>query len=186
MPFVNPSRTSAGAHIDPFVLPPPTPQLPPAFFSSVSSQVSSLDCFAGGSTTTAATLDALDDLSISRIRGGGASKLEQTVALDALDTLDSLDTLDTLDTLDDLDSLDDFSDMTSSAAAAENDSRAKPDAMKKSLNHLLDELDTLETVADPAGVSAVERLHSLDALDSFPAVEGVVAMIFAFSRGKNP
>lgn len=172
MPFLNPSKMSTGAHIDPFVLPPPTPQLPPAFFSSVSSQVSSLDHFAGGSTTTTVTLDALDDLSISGIRGG-ASKLEKTVALDSLDTLD---------TLDDLDSLDDFSDMTSSAAAgvaagvaaADNESKAKPDMMKKSLNHLFDELDTLEAVAEPTGGGAVDCLDSIDALDSFPTVEGVV------------
>lgn len=176
--FSVPSGTSTCAHIVPSVLPPPTPQLPPAFFSSAASQLNSLDFFSSCSTTTA-TLDVLDDLSSSEIRGGaGATNLGQTsVALDALDGLDSLD---------------DFSDTTPIAAVAtENESKSELDALEKSLD-LLDELHPLERVADSGGlrgeapspgVKLVDQLDSIDVLDSFPSVEGGVAPLPAGSIG---
>ncbi|XP_044038473.1 zinc finger CCCH domain-containing protein 7B-like isoform X2 [Siniperca chuatsi] len=177
--FPVPSTSSTCTHTVPFVLPAPTPQLPPAFFSSTVSQLNSLDSFLGGGrSTTTATLDALDDLSTSGIGGAGAPNLELTsVALDDLDGLDSLD---------------DFLDTTPSAAAAENDSKVELDAGEKSLDDLLDELDPLETVSDPGGqsgdvpklgVKAVDLADSLDALDLFPSDKGVGAVFPAISFG---
>ncbi|XP_041812096.1 zinc finger CCCH domain-containing protein 7B-like [Chelmon rostratus] len=175
-----PSRTSTCTHTVPFVLPPPTPQLPPAFFSSVVSQLNSLDSFSGGGLgTTAATLDALDDLRTSGIGGGGGvPNLGLTsTALDALDGLDSLD---------------DFSDPIPNAAAAKSESQTELGAGEKSLDDLLDELDPLDAVSKPAGlrgdvpklgVKAVDQLDSLDVLDSFPSEEGGVAALPAVSIG---
>ncbi|XP_008298166.1 zinc finger CCCH domain-containing protein 7B isoform X2 [Stegastes partitus] len=145
-------------------LPAPTPQLPPAFFSSAVSQLNALDSFSGsGHGTSITTLDILDDLLTS---GGGA---EASAAQDALLGLDSLDCLD------------DFLDMTPSAVAAEevSEPQTELDAGEKSLDELLDELDPLQTVCHQNGhggemsIRAMEQLESLDALDSFPPVEGV-------------
>ncbi|XP_071330413.1 zinc finger CCCH domain-containing protein 7B-like [Trachinotus anak] len=179
--FSVPSRTSTCAHTVPPVLPAPTPQLPPAFFTSAVSQLNSLDSFSGGEhSTRTAALDSLDDLLTSQNLdaldnfpgvGGGAGTTNLRLTSAALDTLDGLD------------SLDDFLDTTPSAAATEevNESKTELDTGEKSLDDLLDELDTLETVSDPGGqcgdvpmtgVKAVDQLDSLDALDSFPSVEG--------------
>ncbi|TKS91594.1 Zinc finger CCCH domain-containing protein 7B [Collichthys lucidus] len=172
--FSLPSRIPPGAHTIPSVLPAPTPQLPPAFFSPAVSQLNSLDSFSGcGQSATIATLDALDELSTSAI-GGGALSLGLTST--------------TLDALDGLDSLDDFSDTTTSAAV-ENVHKAELGAGEKSLDDLLDELDAVEPVSDPGGLSdvlkhsvkAVDQLDSLDALDPFPLVEGVAAALPAIS-----
>lgn len=173
--FSIPSRTPTCEHTVPLVLPPPTPQLPPAFFSSAVSQLNSLDSFSGGGHGTA-TLDALDDLLTSEVGvGAGAPNLALTSGvLDALDGLDSLDCLD------------DFLDTTPSAAAAGNESTTELDAGGKSLDDLLDELDPLEAICDPGGqsgevpevgVKSVNLLDSLDDLDSFPSVEGVGAAL---------
>lgn len=150
--FSVPNRTSPCTQIVPSVLPPPTPRLPPAFFSSAVSQLDSLDFFSGSSTTSV-TLDALDNLSPSE--SGCTSNLTPVV-------LDSLD------------------DLLDKAAAAQN--RTEVDAGEKSLGWLdeLDRLNAvtdlggLSAVAPKPGVKAVEQLVSLDTLDSFPAVEDVV------------
>ncbi|XP_070703241.1 zinc finger CCCH domain-containing protein 7B-like [Pempheris klunzingeri] len=177
--FSVPSRSSTSTHTAPSVLPAPTPQLPPAFFSSTVSQLNSLDRFSGsGRCSTAVKLDALDDLSTAGTGGGaGAKNLGLTsVALDALDGLDSLD---------------DLSDTTPSAAA-EKKSKTELGAGEKSLDDLLDELHPLETVPDAGGqkgdvpkvgVKTVDQLDSLDALDSFSTVEGVQAALPAVSIG---
>ncbi|XP_029294224.1 zinc finger CCCH domain-containing protein 7B-like isoform X2 [Cottoperca gobio] len=158
--FSVPCRTSTCENTLPFVLPAPTPQLPLAFFSSDISQLNSLDSFSGVTRhTTAATLDALDDLFATGIRFGAP-----------------------LNVLDGLDSLDDFLDTTPSATAG-NESKTELEAGEKSLDDLLDELDPLETVSDPGGPSAAEPLDSLDALDLFPSVEGAVAALPAVSFG---
>ncbi|XP_070838208.1 zinc finger CCCH domain-containing protein 7B-like [Chaetodon trifascialis] len=161
--FSAPSRTSTCTHSAPSVLPPPTPQLPPAFFSSAVSQLNSLDSFSAGCHgTTTATLNALDDLSTSGTPNLGPTSM----ALDALD---------------DLDCLDDFSDLTPNAAAAVSESKTELDAGEKSLDDLLDELDPLD-VSKP-GVRAVEQLDSLDVLDSFTSEEGTVAATPVVSIG---
>ncbi|XP_031726766.1 zinc finger CCCH domain-containing protein 7B-like isoform X4 [Anarrhichthys ocellatus] len=172
-------RSSTRDRTVPSVLPAPTPQLPPAFFSSAVSQLNSLDFFSGvGCCTTAGTLDALDDLLTSGL-GGGAGATNLALAFEALDVLDGLDCLD------------DFLDTTPSAAGSK--SQTELDAGEKSLDDLLDELDPLETVSDPGGqsgvlkigVKAVDALDSLDALDSFPSAEGVVAALPAISMGRT-
>ncbi|XP_045929095.1 zinc finger CCCH domain-containing protein 7B-like isoform X1 [Micropterus dolomieu] len=174
-----PNKTSTSPCTVPFILPAPTPQLPPAFFSSAVSPLNTLDSFSGGGcSTTPATLDALDDLSPSGIGGTDALNLGVTsVALDELDALDSLD---------------DFLETTPGAAAAVTESKIELDVGNKSLDDLLDELDPLETVSDPGGQSgvvpklglkAVDQVKSLDALDSFPSVEGVGAALPAISFG---
>ncbi|XP_059204407.1 zinc finger CCCH domain-containing protein 7B-like [Centropristis striata] len=178
--FSVPSRTPTSQHTAPPVLPAPTPQLPPAFFSSAVSQLNSLDSFSGVvCSTTPATLDALDDLLTSRV-GSGAEAPDLVLTSAGLDTLDGLD------------SLDDFLDTTPSAAAALNESKGELGAGEKSLDELLDELDPLDHISDPGGqsdeatktgVKAAEPLDSLDVLDSFPSVDGVVPALPAFSIG---
>ncbi|XP_036945103.1 zinc finger CCCH domain-containing protein 7B-like isoform X2 [Acanthopagrus latus] len=176
--FAVPSRTPTSTHSVPSVLPPPTPQLPPAFFSSAVNQLNSLDSFSGGGLSTSTlTLDTLDDLPGIGGDAGVPYVGPPSVALDTLDGLDSLD---------------DFLDTTPSTAAALNDSKAELEAGEKSLDDLLDELSPLETVPDPGGLScdvpklcvkAVDQLDSLDALDSFPSVDGVVAALPTVSIG---
>lgn len=164
---------ATGTHIIPAVLPPPTPQLPPAFFSSNVSQLNSLDIFSSCGSTSA-TLDVLDDLSSSEISGGAdTSSLGHSVVLDALDGLDSLD---------------DFTDTT--PVAAKNESKSKLEAGGK--YDLLDRLHPLEYAADPGGLSGeaptpgvkrMDQLDSIDVLDSFPSVEGSMAPLKAGSIG---
>nr|XP_020443495.1 zinc finger CCCH domain-containing protein 7B-like isoform X2 [Monopterus albus] len=186
--FSVPSRTSICTHTGPSVLPAPTPQLPPAFFSSAVSQLNSLDSFSGGGpSTTAATLDTLDNL----------------VTLQGLDGLDdffpgtggSAGVPDSeLDALDGLDSLDNFLDTIPSAAVTErvDESLTELDTEEKSLDELLDELDPLENVSDlgdciadvlKSGVKGVDQLGSLDALDSFPSVQSVGEPLAGVSVG---
>jgi len=172
--FSIPSRTSTSTHTVPSVLPAPTPQLPPAFFSSTITQLNSLDSFSsGGRSASAAKLDILDDLSGT---GGGTdgSILAQTsMPLDALDGLDSLDTLDAV-----LDAM-----PTAVATEKVNEPTTELDVGEKSLDELLD-------VSDPIGqnggvpkisIKATEKLDCLDALDSFPAEEGVDVALPAVS-----
>ncbi|XP_034394534.1 zinc finger CCCH-type containing 7Ba isoform X2 [Cyclopterus lumpus] len=173
--FSIPHRTSTCDRTVPSVLPAPTPQLPPAFFSSAVSQLNSLDSFSGGGcSSTTGTLNALDDLWASGI-GGGAGATNLALTSESLDGLDSLD---------------DFLDMNPSAAGSK--ANTEVDAGEKSLDDLLDELDPLETVSDPGsqscevpktGVKALVVLDSLDALDSFPSMEGVVDALPAISMG---
>lgn len=174
-------------------LPAPTPQLPPAFFSSSVSQLNSLDSFLGvGHSTT--TLDTLDDLLTSQ--GLDALGNFSSGISGGAGALDSGVTSVTMDALDDLDFLDDFLDTTPSAAATDevNESKTKLDTGKKSLDDLLDELDPLETVSDlvglsgdvlTTGVKAVDQLDSLDALDSFTSVEHVGAALPTVSIGRT-
>ncbi|XP_056263290.1 zinc finger CCCH domain-containing protein 7B-like isoform X2 [Pseudoliparis swirei] len=157
-------RTSTCDRAVPSALPAPTPQLPPAFFSSAVSQLNSLDSFSGGGTTTG-TLNALDDLWTAGI-GGGAGATNLALTSESLDGLDSLD---------------DFLDTTQTQANAD------VDAGGKSLDDLLDELDPLEAVSHPGGQGGdgpqTGVLDSLDALDSFPSVEAVAAALPAVSFG---
>uniref|UniRef100_A0A3Q4G8S2 Zinc finger CCCH-type containing 7B n=1 Tax=Neolamprologus brichardi TaxID=32507 RepID=A0A3Q4G8S2_NEOBR len=91
---VSTDGTSTCTQRGPSVLPAPTPQLPPAFFSSAVNQLNSLDSFSGsGLGTSAATLDILDDLSTSE-KGGVADASNLLLTPTKLDGLDSLDSLD--------------------------------------------------------------------------------------------
>ncbi|XP_051243450.1 zinc finger CCCH-type containing 7Ba isoform X2 [Dicentrarchus labrax] len=146
--FSVPSKKSTCTRTVPSVLPAPTPQLPPAFFSSTVSQLNSLDSFSGGGhSTTTVTLDALDDLSTSGIGGGAPNLARTSVALDAQDGLDSLD---------------DFLDTNPSDAATENESKTELDTGEKSLgmtsvNQLdsLDALDRFPSVKDAAALPPI-------------------------------
>uniref|UniRef100_UPI0037E75EB9 zinc finger CCCH domain-containing protein 7B-like isoform X2 n=1 Tax=Semicossyphus pulcher TaxID=241346 RepID=UPI0037E75EB9 len=155
-------------HTVPYVLPAPTPRLPPAFFSSTASQIQSLDPFSGGACCIdISTLDALNNLPTSGLAAcAGASNVEPTPAV--------------LDSLDGLDSLDDILDL-----AAEHESTAAREGGEQSL-------DPSEILPDPggrrvdvpkAGLRAVDQLESLDALDMFPSVDGVVSALPAVSIG---
>uniref|UniRef100_A0A096MCJ4 Zinc finger CCCH-type containing 7B n=1 Tax=Poecilia formosa TaxID=48698 RepID=A0A096MCJ4_POEFO len=105
LPFSDPGHAATST---PF-LPAPSPQLPPAFFSSSISQLNSLDLFTNGDHgTTAAALDILDDL----YTAGNGSEADAS-------------TLDNLDGLDSLDILDDILHLTPNAAAAE-EPKTKP------------------------------------------------------------
>uniref|UniRef100_A0A3Q1EYM7 Zinc finger CCCH-type containing 7Ba n=1 Tax=Acanthochromis polyacanthus TaxID=80966 RepID=A0A3Q1EYM7_9TELE len=172
--FSLPSQASTNNHAVSSDLPAPTPQLPPAFFSSAINQLNSLDSFSDGAHgTSVATLDFLDDLSTSAT-GSGAVVSNLVLTSPAQEVLHGLDSLD---------SLDDFLDVMPSAAAAEdvNKSQTELDAVEKSLDELLDELDPLRAVCHQngltvevpkIGVNSTEQLESLDALDPFPSVEG--------------
>ncbi|XP_017272166.1 zinc finger CCCH domain-containing protein 7B isoform X1 [Kryptolebias marmoratus] len=166
-------------HTLPPVLPAPTPQLPPAFFSSALSQLNSLDSFSAGDSSGAASpaLNVLDDLSTS---GNGAGA-------DALNITQNSSTMDYLNRLDSLDSLDDFLDETPSAAAAAaeeiNQPQTELNAGGQSLD-LLDEVDVIGAVSPTNGQSgdvpkantkATKQLDSLDSLDLFSTVEDVGA-----------
>lgn len=169
-------------HSTPSVLPAPTPQLPPAFFSSTLSQLDSLDSFSTGNNgTTSPTLNMLDDLYTS---GGEASA-------DALNIKQDSSTVDPLDGLDSLDTLDDILDNTPSAAATAEIIQPKADlnAGGASLD-LLDEIDMIEAVSDLNGQSSdfvkvdnkgTKQLNSLDCLDSFSTAEDVGATLAAVS-----
>lgn len=171
--FSVPSQASTNNHAVSSDLPAPTPQLPPAFFSSAISQLNSLDSFPGSAQgTSVATLDFLDDLSTS---GTGSGAVASSLGL----TSPSQEVLHGLDSLD---CLDDFLDVMPSAAESQNESQTELDAGEKSLDELLDELDPPQAVCHQngftgeipkIGVRSMEQLESLDALDSFPSVEGV-------------
>ncbi|XP_015243384.1 PREDICTED: zinc finger CCCH domain-containing protein 7B-like [Cyprinodon variegatus] len=164
---------SGNAPSPPSFLPAPTPQLPPAFFSSSGSQLNSLDSFTNGDhAPAAAALDILDDL---QTPGNG----DGTVASDAslnVTTLDNVDGLDSLDTLDDL------LDMMPNAVAAKE---AKTER-EKTPENLMSEVDALgphikaqNGDLPKTGAIAKKQVGSLDALDSFPTEEDVQA---AFQR----
>ncbi|XP_034566449.1 zinc finger CCCH domain-containing protein 7B-like [Notolabrus celidotus] len=154
-------RTSSRSHSVPSVLPAPTPQLPPAFFNSPVSQLSSLDSFSGGGCSiSTSTLDALDDLSAF---GGavGPAVLNMAPLSGALDPLDGLDSLDDL-----LDG--------SQSSAAEDESTG--DHSRDDL----DELDHPKTVSGPGPgpsvLKVMEMKERLDALDRFPSVSTLPAV----------
>ncbi|XP_010787205.1 uncharacterized protein [Notothenia coriiceps] len=151
----------------PFILPPPTPQLPPAFFSSSVSELNSLDSFCGVISTNTGALDALDALDHPDLTFGISISPELPLPSAALDGLDDLDCLDDL-----LDNV-----------AAGNESICKVEAGEKSLDDLLDELDPPESVCVSGGQRAVEDLDSLDVLDSFPSGEGVTPIFPPVSFG---
>lgn len=147
-------------------LPAPTPQLPPAFFSSSISRLNSLDSFTNGNHgTTAAALDILDDL----YTAGNGCRADAS-------------TLDNLDGLDSLDVLDDILDSTLNGAAAAKEPKTELGEGRKTLDEVWNETDTAGSVADinpqnghdpKVAANATKQLDSLDALDSFPAVERV-------------
>ncbi|XP_007574400.1 zinc finger CCCH domain-containing protein 7B-like [Poecilia formosa] len=161
LPFSDPGHAATST---PF-LPAPSPQLPPAFFSSSISQLNSLDLFTNGDHgTTAAALDILDDL----YTAGNGSEADAS-------------TLDNLDGLDSLDILDDILHLTPNAAAAE-EPKTKPGEGRKTLDRVWNEVVAAGSVADAkpqnghvpkVAANATKQLDSLDALDSFPAVERV-------------
>ncbi|XP_073349800.1 zinc finger CCCH domain-containing protein 7B-like isoform X2 [Pagrus major] len=159
--FSVPSRTPTSTHTVPSILPPPTPQLPPAFFSSAVNQLNSLDSFSGGGlSTTTSTLDTLDDLSGI---GGGIGPPNVGPTSLALDTLDGLN---------------------GSKAELEAGEKSLDDLLDE-----LNPLETVPDPGDLSCdvpklcVKAVDQLESLDALDSFPSVDGVVAALAAVSIG---
>ncbi|XP_033998686.1 zinc finger CCCH domain-containing protein 7B-like [Trematomus bernacchii] len=164
--FPAPRRTPTSEQTLSFILPAPTPQLPPAFFSSSVSELNSLDSFCGVISTNTGALDALDHLLTFGISISPELPLP-SVALDGLDDLDCLD--DLLDNV-----------------AAGNESICEVEAGEKSLDDLLDELDELDplkSVCVSGGQSAMEELDSLDALDLFPSDEGVKAIFPPVSFG---
>lgn len=170
------------------ILPAPTPQLPPAFFSSSLSQLNSLDSFTNGDTA-AATLDILDDLIASEdlpgdlytSGGDGGADASNTATLDSLDCLDSLDTLD------------DMLDSTPNAAAASSkEPKTELGVGEKPLDKLLNEVEPLgsgseikaQNVSVPKVAStASKRLDCLDSLDSFTAAEHVGPALAGVSVG---
>ncbi|KAK5856636.1 hypothetical protein PBY51_008219 [Eleginops maclovinus] len=125
--FPAPCRTTTSEQTLPFILPAPTPQLPPAFFSSSIRELNSLDSFCCVTGTSTGSLDALDDLLTSGISvaleppltfAGNESISEVEVGEKSLDDLlDELDPLDSVcvaggqssvEALDSLDALDSF------------------------------------------------------------------------------
>ena len=167
--FPAPRRTPTSEQTLSFILPAPTPQLPPAFFSSSVSELNSLDSFCGVISTNTGALDALD--AMDHLLTFGIS-ISPELPLPSV----------TLDGLDDLDCLDDLLDNV----AAGNESICEVEAGEKSLDDLLDELDELDplkSVCVSGGQSAMEELDSLDALDLFPSDEGVKAIFPPVSFG---
>uniref|UniRef100_A0A8C8DJL8 Zinc finger CCCH-type containing 7B n=1 Tax=Oryzias sinensis TaxID=183150 RepID=A0A8C8DJL8_9TELE len=152
--FSFPLRTSTSTHTLPPVLPAPTPQLPPAFFSSAISQLNSLDSFTNDEASySAAALDILDDLGSS---SGDASSLLQTPkVLDALDCLDSLDNR-----------------LPHRAVVREEakEPTTELDADERDLDDLLDKLNTQETLFDPDGLNNTFRFACINYI---PPLSGV-------------
>ncbi|KAM4535426.1 zinc finger CCCH domain-containing protein 7B-like [Fundulus diaphanus] len=156
----------------PPALPAPTPQLPPAFFSSSISQLNCLDSFTNGDHgSAAAALDILDDLHSPGNEGGA----------DASNVLQPTTTLENLDALDSLDVLDDILDLTPNVDAAKEPKFELKEG-EKTVDKLLNEVDTLSHINSQNG-DAVKQLDSLDALDSFPSVENVAAALPGVSVG---
>uniref|UniRef100_A0A1A8FRE0 Zinc finger CCCH-type containing 7B n=3 Tax=Nothobranchius korthausae TaxID=1143690 RepID=A0A1A8FRE0_9TELE len=88
------NRMPTSSHTVPSILPAPTPQLPPAFFSSPISQLNCLDSFlTADSGPAATTLNVLDDLFTSgaETASDAPNFVSASMTLDALDSLDSLD-----------------------------------------------------------------------------------------------
>uniref|UniRef100_A0A3P9LYM5 Zinc finger CCCH-type containing 7B n=1 Tax=Oryzias latipes TaxID=8090 RepID=A0A3P9LYM5_ORYLA len=176
--FSFPFRTSTATHTLPPVLPAPTPQLPPAFFSSAISQLNSLDSFTNDEASySAAALDILDDLGSSS--GDASSLLRTPKVLDALDCLDSLDNR-----------------LPHRAVVREEakEPTTELDADERGLDDLLDKLNTQETLFDPDGLSGdvpkfsskvLEQLDPLDALDPFSASESIGAASAPVQRGSG-
>ncbi|KAK5616124.1 hypothetical protein CRENBAI_017132 [Crenichthys baileyi] len=163
-------------------LPAPTPQLPPAFFSSSISQLNSLDCFTNANhDSAAAALDILDDLYTSGDEGGAnaSNLLMPTTTRNDLDGLDSLDTLD------------DILDSTPNAVAAK-ETKTELKEGEKTLHELPNEVDTVGSVSHikaqngdvpKIATNSIKQLDSLDDLDSFPTVEDVKAALPGVSVG---
>ncbi|XP_077412906.1 zinc finger CCCH domain-containing protein 7B-like isoform X2 [Vanacampus margaritifer] len=149
-----PSREST------FVLPVPTPQFPPAFFSSPMSQFNSKNSLSLGGQNSLDTLDAPSSSqgqhSLDSLPGGVCSaSLKSTM----------------------LDSLDDLMVAAPHAVALEaTQSKADSEELDKSLDDLLDERKPVRLTCDPSAqvcpVSGLNQLDSLDSLDSFPAGKG--------------
>nr|XP_015800844.2 zinc finger CCCH domain-containing protein 7B isoform X1 [Nothobranchius furzeri]XP_054606701.1 zinc finger CCCH domain-containing protein 7B isoform X1 [Nothobranchius furzeri] len=173
------NRMPTSSHTVPPILPAPTPQLPPAFFSSPISQLNCLDSFlTADSGPAATTLNVLDDLFTS-----GAET--------ASDAPNFVSASMTLDALDSLDSFDDFLDVTPSAVAAK-EPETEQDLGVKPLD-LLDEVDSIRAVSDTndhggdvkVKMKATKRLDCLDSLDSFSTMEDNRAAAVSI-RGAGP
>lgn len=170
--FSAPDFMSPSPHSVPSALPDPTPQLPPAFFSSAGSLLNSVSSYlAGGSM--ASTFDTLDDVSSSAntcafdapssiLHGTVASKVSPPMPQNSLEDLDSLDDL-----------------LVSNTASVE-----APKAKSNSTKPIEQALEIQhESVTNGFNndtvINAAECLDSLDALDMFPSVENNVATVGA-------
>ncbi|CAL9693675.1 unnamed protein product [Knipowitschia caucasica] len=141
-------------------LPLPTPQLPPAFFSSAGSQLNLLDSFAG-SGSPVPTLDALDDvLTADNLCALDIAKTNVSGTANAI----------TQNSLCDLDLLDDL--LPSKTVAVVE----APIAKNGIANYIVEALEmpyNLNTngLNCEKGFKATDCLDSLDALDLFPSTE---------------
>lgn len=149
-----PTETSPSKHTVPSVLPAPTPQLPPAFFSSAGTLINSLDSFTG-LFSISSTLDALDDVSSSNLCALDLpSRITCGTAVPNVEPASIKE-----NTQGDLDSLDDL--LTSNTTASQEDPKAGMDtnlsfeeALKIAVD-CLDSLDVLETVG-ASGATGVD------------------------------
>ncbi|KAK7939402.1 hypothetical protein WMY93_002728 [Mugilogobius chulae] len=154
----------------PSVLPAPTPQLPPAFFSSSGSLLNCLDSFAS-SNGMASRLDALDDVSTSDnlcALNQPSSVLFGTTSSNAGPTV-------TQSSLDDLDSLDD---LLPSKTTVEKEALIENTDIKKCIEEAL-EMPKLaaNSVNGEKGLNTIDCLDSLDTLDTFPSTENGVTTL---------
>ncbi|XP_072299848.1 zinc finger CCCH domain-containing protein 7B-like [Eucyclogobius newberryi] len=169
--FTAPSLESTLKLQKPSVLPAPTPQLPPAFFTSTNSQLNCLDSIAG-SGSIVPTLDALDDVSTSDnlCAFDPASILFAGPASNAAPAM-------TQNSLDDLDPLDDLLPSKSNAEkiAITNNS------IEKYIKEVLKMPHKLATngFSHEKGLNTIDCHDSLDALDTFPSTETVTATLEA-------
>ncbi|XP_056143694.1 zinc finger CCCH domain-containing protein 7B-like [Lampris incognitus] len=176
------------------VLPAPTLQLPPAFFSSAVSQLNCLDTFSavgGGDTPKALVLDTLDTISTtdgldaldsfsSDPTGGAGSDVPNLGLSAALNTaaLDSLDSLD--DLLSSPSHVDARKDTDEPKAKQDAEGQCQDETLDESLDASLDYLDTLDSISGLEDHSTdfpkigdntlnpLDSLDSLDTLDSLP------------------
>ncbi|XP_020782908.1 zinc finger CCCH domain-containing protein 7B-like [Boleophthalmus pectinirostris] len=171
--FSIPGVETPSKHAVPPVLPAPTPQLPPAFFSSAGSQLNCLDSFAA-SGSMVSTLDALDDVSTSHNLDQPHLILYGTAASNAVLTT-------TQNSLNDLDSLDDL--LPSETTTAEEASISNNE-IQKYIKEALDmpHKHAATGFSGEKGLNALDSLDSLDALDAldtFSSTENMAAEVGA-------
>lgn len=155
--FSAPGLAFPHEHTTPSVLPAPTPQLPPAFFSSASSQLNCLDSFIQ-SGSMASTLDTLDDVSASSALDNPSKISYRTAAPNVGLTTMIQDSQGDLDSLDDL--------LTTNVV--QEVSKAELDT-KQSLTEAVAVSPGLSGLSGISGLYTVDGL--LDALDMFPSAD---------------